>query len=136
MSAAASGFFASSDEFVVAPDQMEVGRVVAVDPDGDDFHYSLIGGRSRALMTIDPDTGTLSFKTHPGKVPPSEVNPSKIFEVVVRASDGDDSPLDQEIAIQVGGGKVHGPPGFVEHDHGPPDFVEVPPMTQSDMFSF
>ena len=47
-SAVASGSFVSSDDFVVAPDQIEVGRVVAVDPDDDDFLYSLVGGRSRA----------------------------------------------------------------------------------------
>ena len=61
----ATGFFASSDEFFVAPDQIEVGRVVAIDLDGDDFHFSLVGGRDRAFMTIDPDTGDLRFKTHP-----------------------------------------------------------------------
>lgn len=133
---AVASSFVSSDQFFVAPDQTEVGRVVAVDPEGDDFQYSLVGGRSRALMTIDADTGTLHFKTHPGKIPPSEVNPTKLFEVVVRASDGHDAPIEQDITIRVGGGRFHGPPGFIDHDHRLPEFVEVPPIAHPDVFLF
>ena len=134
-SMATDGFFVSSDEFFVAPNQTEVGRVVAVDPDGDDFRFSLVGGRSRAHMTIDPDTGTLRFKTHPETIPPSEINPTKVFEVVVRASDGNDAHFDQHIEVRVGGGRAHGPPGFHEHGPGHSDFVESPTFSHSDLFS-
>ncbi|WP_299363849.1 N,N-dimethylformamidase beta subunit family domain-containing protein [uncultured Paracoccus sp.] len=123
----ATGTFVSSDVFVIAPDQTTVGRVAAIDPDGDMLRFEIAGGRDQSKLTLDPESGVLRLKTRPGEVPPSEVVPEKVFQVVVQAYDGEDSPFEQNLTIRVGGGPQHGPPGWIEdHDRGLPDFVEVP----------
>ncbi len=142
----ASGSFTSSDNFVVAPDQKDIGRVTAVADDGDDLKFSIVGGRDADLLKIDKKSGDLSFKKFPGKIPPSEAGPNGEFEVIVGASDGDDTTFSQEIEIMVAGPGREGPPGFITPAFpgppnfaevptviGPPDFVDVPAFSDSDV---
>ncbi len=128
-----TGFFTSSPRFVVAPEQTYVGRVAAVDPEGDALKFEIVGGAGRGRLAIDAETGELRFKGGPpGRLPPSEVTPEKLFDIIVRASDGEDAPFDQRVIISVGGGDRPGPPGFVDDlDRGRPDFVEIPTVQEA-----
>ena len=141
-----SGSFTSSDYFAVAPDQKDIGRVTAVADDGDDLRYSIVGGENAALLKIDKKTGDLSFKKFPGKIAPKEAGKDGLFEVVVGASDGDDTTFQQEIEILVAGAGRNGPPGYIPPASpgttksvevppgvGPLDFVEVPPISDFDV---
>jgi hypothetical protein len=118
----------------VAPDQVEIGRVTAVADDGDDLRFSIVGGRDAKLVKIDKKTGDLSFKKFPGKLAPNEAGTDGEFEVIVQASDGDDTTFQQEIDIAVAGPGRKGPPGFIPPVFpGPPDFVDVPAFNDSDV---
>ena len=68
-----------------------VTTVVAHDPDGPSLTWSLLGGAGSpdALkFTIDPSTGTLSFKNAPDFEHPSDSNHNNIYTVQVNVSDG------------------------------------------------
>ncbi|SFQ24782.1 N,N-dimethylformamidase beta subunit family domain-containing protein, partial [Tranquillimonas alkanivorans] len=69
-----TGYFTSSPDFVVAPDQTYVGRVAAVDPDGDELRFEVLRGQGLGLVELDPESGELSLrKSAPGLARANEV---------------------------------------------------------------
>ncbi|WP_310473926.1 cadherin domain-containing protein [Sandarakinorhabdus sp.] len=61
----------------------------ASDPDaGATITWSITGGADAALFTIDAATGALSFTAAPEFAVPLDANADNVYDVVVRASDG------------------------------------------------
>ena len=125
--ATAAGGFTSPSTFVVAPDQIDIGRVTAIDPEDDDLTFEIVGGRARGLFELDPDSGELSFRNGPpGLLRANNLGPERTIDLVVRASDPSDNFVDKAVTIKVGGGSVSGPPGFIDlPDVARPDLVEL-----------
>ncbi len=67
-----------------------MGQITA--SDGDDTPvYSIAGGADAFLFKIDATTGALSFKAAPDFEAPSDADANTVYQVTVRASDGDAS---------------------------------------------
>ncbi|MBV9929733.1 MAG: cadherin domain-containing protein [Alphaproteobacteria bacterium] len=66
-----------------------IGAVAALDPDGTPSSYAIAGGADAALFAIDPATGALSFVAAPDFEAPRDANGDNVYEVLVRASDGE-----------------------------------------------
>ena len=131
----ATGYFSSTSNFILNEEQADVGRVTAVNPDGDKLTFEIVGGQARGLLDLDPDSGELVFKKGPpGLTQANEVRAEMDFEVIVRATDTDGNFIDQTIDIHVGGGRDPGPPTFVDASElARPDLLEVPII---DTFEF
>ena len=68
------------------------------DPEGDDVTWS-IAGTDAARFSINED-GELSFRSSPDYEAPNDANTDNVYEVTVRASDGDlMSTLDVEVTV-------------------------------------
>ena len=68
------------------------------DPDGDDVTWS-IAGTDAARFSINED-GELSFRSSPDYEAPNDANTDNVYEVTIRASDGDlMSTLDVEVTV-------------------------------------
>lgn len=68
---------------------LEVTKVTASDPDAaTTLTYSISGGADGALFQIDPDSGTLSFKSAPDFEAPNDTGHDNVYDVVVQVSDG------------------------------------------------
>lgn len=79
-----------------------VTTVFAVDVDsGQTVTYSIIGGFDAHLFEINPVTGELSFRSAPDFESPTDVGGDNIYNLIVQASDGINSDL-QQIAVTVG----------------------------------
>lgn len=66
-----------------------VATISAVDVDtGSSLFYSLAGGADATLFTINSATGALAFRSAPDFEVPADVGGNNIYDVVVRASDG------------------------------------------------
>jgi Ca2+-binding RTX toxin-like protein len=65
-----------------------VARVAAVDGDGDPVIYSIVGGADASRFVIDPATGNLTAATLLDFEAPVDSDGDNVYEVVVRASDG------------------------------------------------
>ena len=75
-----------------------VASYSATDPDGDDVTWN-IAGTDAARFSISA-VGALSFRTSPDYEAPNDANADNVYEMMVRASDGDlTSTLDVEITI-------------------------------------
>jgi serralysin len=80
-----------------------VTTVTATDPDvGTTLTYSIAGGADAARFAINPATGVLTFLTAPDFETPADVGGDNVYDVVVRASDGELS-AEQAIAVTVTG---------------------------------
>jgi hypothetical protein len=77
-----------------------VTTVVAVDEEGP-VAYSIAGGADAARFAIDASTGALSFAALPDFEAPTDANGNNVYEVVVRASDGEQMAF-QTLSISVG----------------------------------
>ena len=76
--------------------------VTATDPDVIDTPtFSLAGGADQALFTINAATGALAFIAAPDFENPADVGANNIYDVIVRASDGNGGQDDQAIAVTV-----------------------------------
>ncbi|WP_150292018.1 cadherin domain-containing protein [Sphingobium estronivorans] len=84
----------------VAENSLLAATVQASDADGAALSYSISGGTDAALFTIDAATGALTFNTAPDYETPSDSNGDRIYNVIVRASDGTNS-VTQTLAIGV-----------------------------------
>ncbi|MBO0881281.1 MAG: hypothetical protein J2P17_13215, partial [Mycobacterium sp.] len=77
-----------------------VTTVVASDPGGATFTYSIAGGADAAAFTIDPSTGALSFASAPNFETPADADGNNVYDVIVSASDGSLADT-QEITVVV-----------------------------------
>ena len=88
-----------------------VSTIAAADPDaGTTLAYSIVGGADAAKFVINAANGLLSFVTPPVFAAPTDVGADNVYNVVVRASDGQLS-ADQSLAV------------IVKNDDHPPQIV-------------
>ncbi|HEX8241709.1 MAG TPA: cadherin domain-containing protein [Allosphingosinicella sp.] len=73
---------------LIAEHQAAVTTVRAVDLDGPSTTYSLAGGADAALFSINASSGALTFIAAPDFATPRDSDGNNVYEVVVRASDG------------------------------------------------
>ena len=79
-------------------DTTAVATYSATDPEGNDITWS-IAGTDAARFSINED-GELSFRSSPNYEAPNDANKDNLYEVTVRASDGDlMSTLDVEVTV-------------------------------------
>jgi Ca2+-binding RTX toxin-like protein len=91
--------FTSQARVSVAEQQTAAYTAIATDADGDTLHYSL-SGRDSALFNIDSATGIVTFKTAPDYDDPDDAGGDNLYEISVRAFDGE-SAVNQAVAIEV-----------------------------------
>ena len=79
-------------------DTTTVATYSITDPDGDDITWS-IAGTDAARFSIN-EGGELSFRSSPNYEAPNDANQDKVYEVIIRASDGSlMSTLDVEVTV-------------------------------------
>jgi hypothetical protein len=66
-----------------------VARIAATDGDGDPLGYAIVGGADASHFVIDPVTGDLTVKASLDFEAPADADGDNVYEVVVRASDGE-----------------------------------------------
>ncbi|HET7609408.1 MAG TPA: tandem-95 repeat protein, partial [Gammaproteobacteria bacterium] len=87
----------------VAENTTAVTVVTSVDADGDAVQYSIIGGADAARFRIDGATGALTFLSAPNYEAPADGGADNIYEVIVRAVDGNGGSATQTLQIAVAG---------------------------------
>jgi VCBS repeat-containing protein len=92
--------FTSSAAPSVAENTTAVVTVTTTDPENNTVTYSITGGADMALFTIDTNTGALSFLVAPNFEAPADAGANNVYDVVVTATDGTNSPT-QAIAVTV-----------------------------------
>jgi VCBS repeat-containing protein len=90
--------FTSSNAFSVPEDTTPVGTVTTTDPEGNAVTYSITGGADMGAFSINATTGALSFNAAPNFEAPADVGGNNVYNVIVTASDGSNSPT-QAIAV-------------------------------------
>lgn len=74
----------------VGENNQTVGTIGASDSDGPSpLSYSIVGGADAARFTIFSTTGFLNFVSSPNFEAPTDADADNVYEVIVRASDGD-----------------------------------------------
>ena len=91
--------FGSPTTASVAENQRLAYTTEATDGDGDTLSYSL-SGMDEALFTIDAMTGVVSFIDAPDFENPDDAGVDNVYNIIVTASDGDNS-TGHEVAITV-----------------------------------
>ncbi len=66
-----------------------VARIAATDGDGDTLTYSIAGGADASHFVIDPATGDLTVRASLDFEAPADADGDNVYEVIVRASDGE-----------------------------------------------
>lgn len=84
----------------VNEDSAFVATVAAIDGDGDPLSYSIVGGADASHFVIDPATGDLTVRASLDFEAPADADGDNVYEVVVRASDGQLSD-ERQMAITV-----------------------------------
>jgi hypothetical protein len=72
----------------VNEDSAFVTQVIATDGDGDPLSYAIVGGEDASHFVIDPETGDLSIRASLDFEAPADADGDNVYEVTVRASDG------------------------------------------------
>ncbi|TSB01856.1 beta strand repeat-containing protein [Sphingorhabdus contaminans] len=85
----------------VSENDSAVTTVTAIDADGTNPLYSIVGGADALLFAIDPQTGSLVFLTAPDFETPGDFDGNNVYDVIVQASDGVNISQ-QQIAVNVG----------------------------------
>lgn len=80
--------FVSSAALAASENQLAIGTVQAVDPEGTAVEYEILGGADATRFSIDPLSGVLSFNEAPDFEAPGDVDGSGVYEVEVGAWDG------------------------------------------------
>jgi VCBS repeat-containing protein len=85
-----------------APEGAPVAVTIAAnDVDGDSVSWAISGGTDAALFSINANSGVLSLKIIPDYEKPVDANHDNIYEVTVRAADGNGGFLTQPIRVIV-----------------------------------
>ncbi|HYG48411.1 MAG TPA: hypothetical protein VD846_10785 [Allosphingosinicella sp.] len=90
--------------------------VAAVDTEGDPVSYRIDGGADAGKFFISSTTGVLSFYTAPNYEVPDDVGGDRVYDVVIRASDGD---IVTTQAFQIAIGNVGEGPAIHSNGGGP-----------------
>jgi Repeat of unknown function (DUF5648)/Cadherin domain len=86
----------------IAENTTAVTTLTATDPDrGQTLGYSISGGADASKFAIDTSTGALSFVTAPNFEAPTDVGGDNVYDVTVKASDGQGGIATQAIAVSV-----------------------------------
>jgi Ca2+-binding RTX toxin-like protein len=85
----------------VAENTTAVAVVKATDPEGQAIAYEIAGGADAALFTINPTTGTLSFKAAPNFESPADANADNVYVVAVKATDTTGRSNTQTMSVSV-----------------------------------
>jgi hypothetical protein len=86
----------------VAENTTAVTTVTATDPDvGQTLSYSITGGADASKFAIDASTGVLSFVTAPNFEAPTDAGGNNVYDVTVKALDGQGGIDTQAIAVSV-----------------------------------
>jgi hypothetical protein len=92
--------FTTAAGLSVDEDSAFVAKVTATDGDGDPVIYAIVGGADSAHFAIDPQTGDLTTRTSLDFESPADADGDNVYEVTVRASDGQLSD-DRHLSITV-----------------------------------
>jgi hypothetical protein len=74
-----------------------------VDAEGDVVQYSVAGGADAARFQIDAATGALTFSSAPNYEAPGDADGDNVYDVIVRAADGQGGSTTQTLQIAVTG---------------------------------
>jgi hypothetical protein len=77
--------------------------VTSTDVEGDAVQYSIAGGADAAEFRIDAVTGALAFAAAPNYEAPADSDGNNVYEVTVRADDGQGGMVTQALQIAVTG---------------------------------
>ena len=91
----------SSSDFTAAENQTIVGTITATDNNGASLSYSIQGGDDVSLFDIGTASGELSFKSAPDFEVFTDNDNDGVYEVIVRASDGNGAIDDQTLLVTV-----------------------------------
>ena len=108
---------------LIAEGETAVTIVQAFDLDGPATTYSIAGGADAALFAIDPASGALRFVSAPDFGAPLDADANNVYEVMVRASDGERS---DEQALSVAIASVNSAPSIVSDGGGASAAIDVP----------
>lgn len=92
--------FTSAPTASLAENGTAVTTVTATDSEGDAITYAIAGGADANLFSIDPSTGTLTFKAAPDFETPADANSDNRYDVTVSATDGT-STVTQDLVVTV-----------------------------------
>jgi hypothetical protein len=87
----------------IAENTSAVTVVTSLDVDGDSVQYSIAGGADAALFRIDGSTGALTFASPPNYESPADGGGDNVYDVIVRAADGQGAFATQTLQIVVAG---------------------------------
>lgn len=90
----------STASISLAENQPLATTVAATDPDNAAIAYSISGGVDASKFAIDSATGALTFLAAPDYELPSDSGANRIYDVIVRASDGVTSDT-QALAVSI-----------------------------------
>ena len=99
----------SPNAFTVPENAIDVGTVVATDPEGSPITFSIVGGADSIVVvdgaeedrfSINSATGALSFRTAPDFENPGDSDSNNVYTIDIQASDGQ-NPVSQSITITV-----------------------------------
>ena len=95
--------FTSPDSITVVEDTPPTVFVSATDDDDSltNLSYSIVGGADSGNFTIDAVTGQLNFNQTPDFDAPDDANQDRVYQLTVRADDGDGRSTDQNLSIEV-----------------------------------
>jgi hypothetical protein len=93
--------FTSATSFVALENGYSAAVLAAVDPDGGAVTYSITGGEDYFKLTVNSQTGQLSFATAPNFEAPADYGQDGTYKIDVRASDGTLS-VTQTFSITIG----------------------------------
>ena len=91
---------ASGTAFDVPENAIDVGTVIATDPEGSAITYSIVGGADANRLSIDSVTGALSFLTTPDFESPVDADGNNVYAIQIQVSDGQNS-VPQDLTVTV-----------------------------------
>jgi len=65
-----------------------ISTITAIDNDSDTLIFSIIGGIDASSLTIDSNTGELSFNSLPDFENPADANNDNVYDAIIAVSDG------------------------------------------------
>ena len=93
--------FASANTFTAPENGVLAGLVTATDAEGAPIRYAIAGGADADKFWIDTQTGQLAFLFAPDFESPFDAGANNIYDLVVSASDGINTPTGQAISVTV-----------------------------------
>ena len=107
--------FTSPDSASVAENQTSAYTAMATDGDGDALTYGL-SGTDAALFTINGNTGVVSFRVAPDFEMPGDANGDNDYNIIVTASDGDNTTNHDVVITVTDEDEVGNAPAFTSPD--------------------